>query len=597
VLEEIVLPTRWEVQLDRYEVEKDGGGLFLQAHITTIKSECPSCGFTSGRVHSRYVRHPADLPIAGHNVEFSLTVRRFFCDNSECSKRTFAEQVPVLLAPKARRTTRQSCFLKELAFALGGKPGARLALKQGIKVGRDTLLRLIRKTPVPDYATPRILGVDDWSYRKGVEFGTILVDLEEHRPVDLLVDRKAETLVKWLEKHPGVEIISRDRASSYADGARRGAPQAIQVADKFHLVKNLGEHLKNMFERKNACLLTPLKGSVSQEMLIQPEGVSLEVEKVAEEISINEAGLACDLTLVECKEEIQEKQIEEAPVQPVEFTSRKHYLFEHIRALNTEGLSQRGIAIELRISRHTVKKYLHSEKVPRYTPRPSRPSKLDLYKPYIAARWREGVYKGVRLFLEIRERGYSGSWALLGQYLAKFRRDNPVPKPQKAGPGRPPGSGSVGSTTKGTVINRKLKPQPMLSAREAVWVVLKRAEDLTEKQQKLLAHLRAFDTEVEMAYQLSLEFVQMVRERQGHKLEEWLLAVEQQVQQAQLMELGSFANGIKQDYAAVKAGLTLEVSQGQVEGQVNRLKTIKRDMFGRGKFELLKARVLHRNVA
>ncbi|OJV88199.1 MAG: hypothetical protein BGO39_08385 [Chloroflexi bacterium 54-19] len=459
------------------------------------------------------------------------------------------------------------------------------------------MLRLIRKTPEPEYATPRILGVDDWSYRKGVEFGTILVDLEEHRPVDLLVDRKAETLVKWLEKHPGVEIISRDRASSYADGARRGAPQAIQVADKFHLVKNLGEHLKNMFERKNACLLTPLKGSVSQEMLIQPEEVPLEVEKGVEEISINEEGLACDLTLLECKEEIQEKQIEDAPLQPVKYASRKHYLFEHIKALNAEGLSQRAIAIELRISRHTVKKYLHSEKVPRYTPRPSRPSKLDLYKPYITARWQEGVYKGVTLFLEIRERGYSGSWALLAQYLAKFRRDNPVPKPQKAGPGRPPGAGSGGSTTKGAAANRKLKPQPMLSAREAVWVILKRAQDLTEKQQKLLVHLRAFDSEVEMAYQLSLEFVQMVRERQGHKLEEWLLAVEQQVQQEQLMELGSFAKGIKQDFATVKAGLTLEVSQGQVEGQVNRLKTIKRDMFGRGKFELLKARVLHRNVA
>jgi transposase len=187
----------------------------------------------------------------------------------------------------------------------------------------------------------------------------------------------------------------------------------------------------------------------------------------------------------------------------------------------------------------------------------------------------------------------------LGQYLAKFRRDNPVPKPQKAGPGRPPssGSGSGGSATKATVAKRKLKPQPMLSAREAVWVVLKRAEDLTEKQQKLLTHLRAFDSEIEIAYQLSLEFVQMVRERQGHKLEEWLLTVEQQVQQEQLMELGSFVNGIKQDFAAVKADLTLEVSQGQVEDQVNRLKTIKREMFGRGKFELLKARVLHRHAA
>ena len=225
--------------------------------------------------------------------------------------------MPALLERKARRTTRQYLFLKEQAFALGGQPGSRLASKQGVKVSGSTLLRIIRKTPVPVHPTPRILGVDDWSYRRGVEFGTILVDLEQHCPVDLLVDRKAETLAKWLGEHPGVEIVSRDRASSYADGVRRGAPLAIQVADKFHLAKNLGDHLKNMFERKSACLLAPQVNTVSQELVaeapVQLEDIKLEQIEFSHKIEAN----------------IEEEQPDkEEPV-----LSRKGYLFQSIQEL------------------------------------------------------------------------------------------------------------------------------------------------------------------------------------------------------------------------------------------------------------------------
>ncbi len=578
MLEEIVLPIPWQVQLDKCEIKE--GVLLLKVHIITRVGQCPGCDFTSGRVHSRYWRHPADLPITGRLVELHLNVRRFFCDNAGCPRRTFAEQVPVLLEPKARRTTRQACYLKEVAFALGGKPGARLALKQGVKVGRDTLLRLLRKTPILEQATPRILGV---------EYGTILVDLEQHRPVDLLLDRKAETLVKWLEKHPGVEIISRDRASSYADGARRGAPQAIQVADRFHLVKNLDDHLKNMFERKNACLLAPQVNSVSQQMLAQApfqlEPAPVKPGEVG--VEYTQKGTARD----------DEKQPEAAQAEAV--LSRKGYVFQSIHELGQAGLPMRVIARELKVSRQTVRKFLKAHKIPRYTPRPQRFNKLDIYRPYIAARWREGICKGIQLFLEIKERGYEGSWSLVGQYLASYRLENPAAKPVKAGRGRgrPPGIGLGWDFREGNERVRKVKPQPLLSAREAVWIMLKKSEDRSEKQQNLLRHLRAFDAEVEAAYQLSVEFMEMLRERQGHKLEEWLAGVEEEVRQEQLPELSIFANGIRQDFAAVQAGLTLEVSQGQVEGQVNRLKTIKRKMYGRSKFDLLKARVLHRTAA
>ena len=273
------------------------------------------------------------------------------------------------------------------------------------------------------------------------------------------------------------------------------------------------------------------------------EAVENMVSDVATQVNSKDQGNAQgDQILIEL-EAVTEQQVEEPPEQPLEFSSRKHYLFEHVKALKTEGLSQRGIAVELRISRHTVKKYLRAQQVPRYTPRPHRPSKLDIYKPYITTRWQEGVSKGIELFLEIKERGYSGSRALLAQYLAKYRLENPPKQPDKLGRGRPRGSGKAARSAEGTT--KKLKPQPMLSAREAAWIMLKMPEDLTEKQQKHLGHLRAFDQEIEAAYQFSQEFKRMVKEREGYKLERWLQEVEGKVVQEQLMELGSFANGIR----------------------------------------------------
>jgi transposase len=329
-----------------------------------------------------------------------------------------------------------------------------------------------------------------------------------------------------------------------------------------------------MFERKSACLIKP-----------QPA--------LPQTVELNEATIEQQANLVAANS-TPVPILKESNPNPTLAAARKNYLFEQVKILQEEAIPLRQIARELGISRQTVRKYTQATQVPVYIRRAPTFSILDVYKPYLAARFGEGVTKGTQLFQEIRERGYTGSWALVGGYLAQFRQEFELANPQwrlklSLPPqiGRPPGSGKILARA------RLGKPQPMLSAREAVWVMLKAPDSLSEKQQGWLKHLINFDKELETAYQLSQAFVMMVRHRQGDKLEEWLNQVTEKVAAAQLVEFGSFARGIRQDFRAVKNGLSLPYSQGQVEGQVNRLKTLKRNMFGRAKFDLLKARLLH----
>jgi transposase len=206
------------------------------------------------RVHSSYVRTVADVPWAGRGVRLEITVRRFFCDNVNCARRIFAERLGAELPAYARRTCRLIEALCTLAFAAGGEGGARLAHTQGLAVSPRTLLRLLYVFPLPKTAPARVVGIDEWAWKKGRSYGTILVDLERKQPVDLLSDRDAESVKAWFETHLGVEIVVRDRSGLFADGARRGAPAAMQVVDRYHLVKNLVEALERFFLHKRAVL-------------------------------------------------------------------------------------------------------------------------------------------------------------------------------------------------------------------------------------------------------------------------------------------------------------------------------------------------------
>jgi transposase len=238
---------------------------YIQLHLATKSATafCPFCGCPAGRIHSKYSRKLADLPWAGKPVQILLQVSRFFCDNQQCGHMIFAERLNTAAA-YARKALRLQDQLLQLAAQLGGRPAAKLARLLGMRVSHYTLLRNLMKQPDLLVATPKVLGVDDWAMKKGLTYATILVDIEKHQTIGLLADRESKTLAQWLESHPGVEIITRDRASCYADGAQQGAPRAVQVADRWHLIKNLGDSLRRMLEQHNPALRTAARQLAEQ---------------------------------------------------------------------------------------------------------------------------------------------------------------------------------------------------------------------------------------------------------------------------------------------------------------------------------------------
>jgi transposase len=495
---------------------------------------CPDCSHSSQRVHSRYIRTIADLPWQGVRVRFRLHTRRFFCDQPSCPRQTFSERLPDTVAPYARRTLRLNEALRTIGFALGGEAGSRLAERLSLTTSPATLLRRVRQNVLPLIATPRVLGVDDWAWKRGHRYGTILVDLETHRVVDLLPVRTAEAFAAWLEAHPGVEIISRDRAGAYAEGARLGAPQARQTADRWHLIGNLSQALTRCCEQ-------------------QASGLQAAWDEVAQPIPPIPSPVST-LSAV--------RPPNKAELLRQQRRSRRLRRYEQVLALRQGGATQEEIAQQLQMDMKTIRRYLRADAFPEMATR-RRSTGVDRWLPYLEQRWAEGCHNAAQLWREIREQGFRGCQTTIRQWIARLR-----------GPSLPVHR-TMGS------LRRQVPPRP----RQTTWLLLHQDGPPSPEQQSYCEALLRRSPTLAQVTGLAHRFLELCRRHSEESLEAWLAA-------AQQTGLRSFALGVERDRSAIEATLQLPWSNGPVEGQVHRLKLIKRQAYGRASFDLLKQRVL-----
>jgi transposase len=408
-------------------------------------------------------------------------------------------------------------------------------------------LNLLKKLPLPQFAVPKVLGVDDFAFRKGRRYGTVLVDLDRHQPIALLPDRKAETLADWLIQHPGVEVLSRDRSTAYKSGMTQGAPGALQVADRFHLVHNLGESLEQVFNSYRSEL------KVVEQKQRETSTSATTVVVIAKPTATAQA----------------QAQTQSAHQQRVQQQ-------QDIKKLHKQGWLQIDIAQTAGVSVRTVQRFLA---LPDFPPTPTHycifgKSVLDPYKPLLLEWWNEGIRQPRTLFALLQAQGYGGSDRTLTRYISQLREAEGLPPARVLPPKNLP---------------KVVDPQtPPLTPRRVAYLVLKHEKNRGKDDVQLLNDLVAEHPDIAMTIGLADEFLQMLRQRQAEAFDDWLM----RTLKSALKPLQTFANGLFDDYAAVKASMMSDVSNGPVEGLNNRLKMLKRQMYGRANLDLLSKRFI-----
>ena len=513
--------------------------IVVELEANASDSVCPLCHQKTTRVHSWYRRALADLPWADIPVTISLKVRRFFCSNVDCTRMIFCERLPSVATAWARRTERLAETQRRIGLALGGAAGARLAAALKMQVGIDLMLGLIRRHHPTKTPGPRVLGVDDWALRKGQRYGTILVDLERGTIVDLLADRSASRLTTWLQTHPGVEIVTRDRSQTYADAIQAGAPAAIQIADRWHLLKNLSEVVFKILQQEH---------SVIQQRL------EFAAKRGAGHPELTEAVLSAG------SEQLTPSQ------------QRRKAGIALARQLHRQGWTQKAIAYRLNVHPKTIQRYLRTS-TPNVTRRRKKRLLLTPYKNYLLQRWNEGCHNATQLFREIRLQGYLGAVTIVRDFVQQLRRAS----------GLPPGVRS----RDGRHLDEDPTRRPP-SLRTIAWLIVQPPERWTAETEKRLAQLSADHPKLAVTIRLARAFAAMVRQRQPEQLDAWL----RQASDCSFRSWRNFAAGLRQDEAAVRAALAYSWSNGPTEGHVNRLKAVKRAMYGRAKLDLLRQRLV-----
>jgi transposase len=554
-------------------IERTSKRVLITATAAAPQASCPRCGTMSARVHSRYQRAVADAPIGGVPVVIELAVRRMFCVAAGCPQRTFAEQVPGLTSRYARRSVVLGRMLAVVGLALAGRAGARLGARLGLLTSRSTLLRLIARLPDPPVGTVVVLGVDDFALRRGRVYGTVLIDIDTGRPVDLLPDREAATFAAWLRAHPGVQVVCRDRAGAYAEAAREGAPEAVQVADRWHLWHNLAEHVERAVARHRCCWVSdtatdpglqtaaPAPDSGAQPDLT-PETTAIPGPDGGQEPAPDQPAVpgpepdgAPDLAQLAERAALARRDASALAV-------RTRQRYAAVQRLRGQGKGIKAITRELGLAKETVRRFARAATAEELlgSALGGRASVLDEFKPYLHHRFNLGHTNGSQLFAEIRAQGYRGSLGTVLGYLRPFRALAAAPAAVPVPP----------------------------TVRQVAGLLLRHPDRLDADDQLLRKQVRARCPHLDEAAEHISGFAEMMSGRHGERLDTWLA----QVEAADQPDLHRFAHGIRRDKAAVLNGLTLPYSSGAVEGTVNRIKMIKRQMYGRAGFNLLRKRVL-----
>jgi transposase len=549
------LPKATPLQLDTWEIDEAHAQITLLISSAQTAARCPACNIPARYVHSHYTRTLADLPWGGYGITWQLRVRKFFCRRPTCPRRLFTERLPGVVVPWARRTLRLMAHLLAIGLALGGAAGVRLSRALGLTVSRNTLLRAIRRTPCPTINPPQVLSVDDFALRKRHPYGTLLLDLARGRPLALLPDREASPVAQWLEAHPGVEVVVRDRAEAYAEAARLGAPAACQVADRFHLLHNLADVLTQVFTAP------------------APELAQLKARPIANPTSVHDP--TCPPAAPEPAS---------VPLAPPHSSTAAARLarqrrtqrwaqYRQVWTYHQQGWTLDAIADQIGLSRRTVQRYLQSPTFPERQPRHGRGrSILDPYKAALLAGWNHGCRNGWHLFRTIRRQGFQGQYGIVALYVRRMRQA------QGLAPGQRRSTQPLPAVTEA----------PRLTPRRATWLVLRPPERSTAQDRHQLAQLTQQAPALREAVTLAQDFASLVRQRQPTQLEPWL----RRAATSPPPPFRRFAKGLRADLAAVQAAVTLPWSQGPVEGHINRLKMLKRQMFGRARLDLLARRFL-----
>jgi transposase len=496
-------------------VLNEGDRAVLDIRATSVSCACPGCGAISVRVHSRYSRRLADLPISGRRVVLILRARRFRCEAPSCARHIFAERFDNdVLKPWARRTARLDQIVHCLALALGGRPAASFSRRLCIPVSNDTLLRAVRKRGAPTFPPPSVIGIDDWAWRRNQRYGTLICDLERRKTIALLPDREPATAQVWLAAQPQIGVVARDRGGGYGLAARRALPNAVQVADRWHLMENASQAFLDAVRKSMRDIRAAVgAATINPELLTSAEKLQYEGFKRREETNVA------------------------------------------ILGMRKEGATIKQIVRRAGYSRGLVRKVLRGQRSDIFR---VRSSSLEAYLPWLDEQWAAGRRNGSELWRALKSQGFRGCLRVVSEWSGRRRRSE---KMDASALGRAPSAR--------TVARLMTLGRDQLSKAETVTVAA------IEGGVERLVHAR----EAVAAFQ------NMIRRKALVELGPW-------IENAKTTLVASFAIGVTKDIAAVTAAITSGWSNGQTEGQICKLKLVKRQMYGRGKLDLLQARVI-----